>query len=161
MITLINQVRCREYSNVGWLKAAAIRSFRPYDDEGKQVLSNYTKRGEDSLELRLAMIRLLLHWEMCSLIPESSCAIHVAETPLKRVTATEAVQVVDTVIAVSNATPQPEVDYAKLRDWFFDKLFDYAEVQWFSNCAPEKIEGGGLPAVIGLDKQIVAMFWLE
>lgn len=161
MISSINQIRFREYSNVGWLKADAIKSFRLYDDEGKQLLSDYTERGEDSLELRLAVIRLFLHWEMCNLIPESSCAIHVAETPLKRITASEAMQVVDAIIAVSNATPQPEVDYAQLREWFFDKLFAPDEVQWFSNCSAQDVQGGGLPAVIGLDKEIIAMFWLE
>jgi len=157
----INQVRFREYSNVGWLKVAAIKTIRPWQEEDQQLVSSYTENGEDSLDLRLAMIRLFLHVEMCNLIPESSCAIHVAETPLKRITVSEAMQIVDAVIAVSEAAPQPEVDYAQLREWFLNKLFAPGEVQWFSNCSPGKVEGGGLPAVIGLDKQMVAMFWLE
>lgn len=55
-----------------------------------------------------------------------------------------------------------DIDYGHLQQLFLNDLFD-DDVSFFVNVLPEKVdaffEQGKMPAVIGLDKQVIGLFW--
>ncbi len=55
-----------------------------------------------------------------------------------------------------------EIDYVHLQQLFLNDLFD-DDVRFFVNVLPENIDAffvqGKMPAVIGLDKQVIGLFW--
>jgi hypothetical protein len=173
LVSTINAIIYRQNAAVGWMKAITLDQLRIQGEACAQALSEYVRGTRDGLDVRLWLIRLFFDQKVCWLVPEDSCALHIASTPLLGVQKNQAEQVVDAIISVSEPDKQkqinqsqvalepPEPDYEQLRHWFFRKLFEPEAVQWFANSPPVEVRPGHLPAVIGLDRERLSMFWFE
>jgi len=159
LLTKINSLKYQEYAPVGWLKAGILRKLTVRGNEGQALFAAYTDGQADGIDLRLWLVRLFLDEELYKLIPESSCALRIANTPLRRVDRKGAEQVVDAIIGAGESE-QSGVDYAQLRGWFFGEMFRPESVEYFVNTSPDRVRGE-LSAVVALDRAVVAVFWLE
>ncbi len=70
----------------------------------------------------------------------------------------------DAVQAVGPGSVEETVSHAELRNWFMEQLFEPSCVKFFLHTAP----GGDTvrwnhrqPRVVGMDRESIAMFWLE
>jgi hypothetical protein len=157
LLATINGVEYPEYTPVGWLKAGPLRGLRVFGPQAQQLVADYTEGRVDGIELRLRLIQLFLERELCMLIPESYCALAIANTPLRQVDLAGAQRVVDAIIKIGEAKG---IDYAQLRRWLFSELLHPESVEWFANSPPVQVRPGEFPAVVGLDRELLAIFWL-
>lgn len=159
LVAAANGVVYPEYTPGGWLKACSLSSLRVHGPEAKALFTAYTDGLADGVELRLWLIRLFLDEELCGFVPESSCAMAITKTPLRRVDRATAERVVDAIIRVGEEE-RTGVDYAQLRGVFFGELLRPESVEWFANSSAEGVRPGSLSAVVGLDRELLAVFWL-
>jgi hypothetical protein len=159
LVAVVNGVEYPEYTPGGWLKACPLSKLRVHGPEAQALFAAYTDGRADGVELRLWLIRLFLDEEMCWLIPERSCALAIAKTPLRRLDRAGAERVVDAIIAVGEAE-RTGVDYARLRGLFLGELLRPESVEWFANSSADGVRPGSLSAVVGLDRELLAVFWL-
>jgi hypothetical protein len=155
----INRAEYPEYRPGGWVKTCPLTRLRAFGPEASELFAAYRAGTADGIEVRLWIIRLFLEQVMCELIPESSPALGISQTPLRQVNAAEAQDLVAAIVAVG-IRERTGVDYEPLRRDFFGRLFQPGAVQWFANSSPAGVRAGSLSAAIGLDRQLVGAFWL-
>ena len=155
-IAAINAVRYREYARVAWLKAGVIGRLVPDSEWGSRIFLSYTRDGDRSLETCQGVIDLFSDEVFAYHTPESmSCPV--GGTGFLPVGALSARYGVDELARVSAGVEQPGVDYSQLRAYFFEELFD-AHQGWFFAARRRYEEMDA--AVVGMDDEVIGLFWL-
>ena len=156
----INAVQFREYSKVGWLKVVVLHGMVRYDRAEQAIIHSWTVERQDDDRLRLEALDLILDNEMTWSVPESIGTPSLAWGAWRPVTEPEARRAVDAILQHTDPKYPATVPYARLRDWFFDSLFDPDAVRFFSLCVAPYDRRYPI-AVAGIDHDMVALFWLE
>jgi uncharacterized protein (TIGR02996 family) len=157
----------------------------------RRLLDRYLRGEDVDDGLRREMIRLFVDESVMGSVPESVSAWEVrAATAFRPAGRDEALALVDDIIAASledgsallgrmpryvaadapaapveepDAEPEP-IPYAQLRTWFADELFDRDAAAFYVHTVP----GGPTvpfthtrPRVLGMDRDVIALLWLE
>jgi hypothetical protein len=173
----IDRLYFREYARVGWLKAVTFTDLALVaESEDWRAIGRYL-REDPSDALRREMIRVFLSEWLPNRTPESMGGWGAAED-FGRCERSEALRQIDRIIEATLEAPEAVVgrrlpwlepddadddgvtSYAQLRSWFANDLFDPSAAYFVF--APLRPPGShSEPCVIGMDRRVIAMFWLE